>query len=169
MKTIKGIYTAVGAALIITVACNSQAGQKDAKAKTVNVEKTEGVNPKIKTRVNKQYDSKGNLMKFDSTYSYFYTSKGNDSTKVGLDTLVKEFKSYYSQQMTSGINRHFNDIFLTDSLFKYDFLNDDYFRKRFELNMAIMHDMFKQMDSLKTHYLKTVQTRKTTEKTKPQN
>lgn len=169
MKTVKGIYISVLLAFMITVACNSQTKQKDSKAKTVNVEKTEGVNPKIKTRVNKQYDSKGNLVKFDSTYSYFYTSKGNDSAKVGLDTLVKEFKSYYSTHMTSGIYRHFDDIFLTDSLFKYDFLNDDYFRKRFELNMAKMNDMFQQMDSLKTQYLRTVQSKKTTEKTKPKN
>jgi hypothetical protein len=45
-------------------------------------------------------------------------------------------------------------MFLNDTLFKYDFLNEDFFKKRFELNDLLMSDMLRQMDSLKTAYLK---------------
>lgn len=169
MKEVTNLCLSVLCILLITVACDGQSKYKESNGKTESFEKTEGTNPKIKTRVNKQYDSKGNLMKFDSTYSYFYSSKGHDSTKIALDTVLKEFKSFYQESFTTNINNRFNDIFLTDSLFKYDFLNDDYFRKRFELNMNKMNELFRQMDSLKTHYLKSSQPKKTTEKKKTKN
>lgn len=41
-----------------------------------------------------------------------------------------------------------------DSLYKYDFPNEDYFSKRFELNMEHMKKMMFQIDSIKSSFLK---------------
>lgn len=160
---------AVISSTAIMISCNAQNKEKERNLKTISSEKTEGTNPRIKTKVNKQYDSKGHIVKFDSTYSYYYTSKGFDSTKVKLDTIIKEFKSFYTTNLITGFNKRLNDIFLADSLFKYDFLNKDYFRKRFELNAVKMNELFREMDSLKTNYLKLIQPEKPVNKKKTKN
>jgi hypothetical protein len=146
--------------LFIVFSCDSQNKKSEHNPKTVTSEKIVGVNPKIKTKVNKQYDAKGNLIKFDSTYSYFYTSKHRDSLKVTIDNVFNEFKTFYNDNLISGFNKQINEIFMSDSLFKYDFLNDDYFRKRFELNMNKMNKIFLEMDSMKVNYLKSAQPKK---------
>lgn len=150
----------------VIISCDAQNKNKDHAVKSITTEKSEGTNPKIKTKVNKQYDSKGRIVKFDSTYSYYYSSKGFDSTKVVLDTVYKEFKMYYKDNLISNFNRQFNDIFLSDSLFKYDFLNEDYFRKRYELNEKKMNELFREMDSLKVSYLKMIHPEKSINKKK---
>ena len=146
--------------------CDAQIKKQENGKKTVSIEKTEGTNPKIKTKVNKQYDSKGNIVKFDSTYSYYYTSRGIDSARIISDIVFKEFKSFYSDELMSKFNMRFNDIFLVDSLFKYDFINEDYFRKRFELNESKMNELFREMDSLKVIYYKKYHSDKAVKKNK---
>lgn len=67
--------------------------------------------PKIDIKVNKQYDENGNIIGYDSTYSYSYSSNGNT--------------------FNFGNNIMFNDsLFIdnfmnTDSLFNEDFNNFD--------------------------------------------
>lgn len=169
MRNILKLIVAISSTAIVVSSCNAQNKEKERDLKTVNSEKTVGTNPKIKIKVNKQLDSKGNIVKFDSTYSYYYTSKGVDSSKVKLDTVIKEFKSFYSHNIMTGFNKRMNDIFLADSLFKYDFLNQDYFIKRFELNAIKMKELFHEMDSLKTNYLKLIQAEKPENKKKTKN
>lgn len=142
--------------LMLIISCNAQ--DKKEKLKTVNTEQKKEGNPKLDIKVNKTYDSKGNLVKLDSTYSYFYSSKGRDSAKVSLDTAFSRFKSYYSTKAPGLINKNFNEMFFNDSLLKYDFGNKDFFSKRFELNYNKMNSLFFKMDSLKNEFLKETRT-----------
>ncbi len=165
MRKILKLIALISSTAII-ISCNTQNKEKEHDLKMVRSEKTVGINPQTKTKVNKQLDSKGNIVKFDSTYSYYYTSKGVDSSKVKLDTIIKEFKSFYSYNIAFGFNKRMNDIFLADTLFKYDFLNHDYFIKRFELNAIKLKELFREMDSLKSNYLKLIHTEKHSHKRK---
>jgi len=124
------------------------------KDKTEAFDKKTGNNPKVEIKVNKKYDPKGNLITFDSTYSYFYSSGGRDSMRVGLDTMFNRVRSAFKTDFPSNWGSEFNSVFFNDTLFKYDFLNDDYFSKRFEMNMQKMRDVFRRMDSVKINYLK---------------
>lgn len=134
--------------LLIVASCNGQE-----KPKAVHSEQTKGENPKVDIKVNKKYDSKGNLIRYDSTYSYVYTTKGRDSLKIGTDTLFDRFKSYYHKNVSDLFDDKMENIFFNDTLFKYDFLNEDFFTKRFELNTRRMNEIFMQMDSLKNKFL----------------
>jgi hypothetical protein len=108
-------------------------------------------NPKVDVRVNRKYDDKGNLIQFDSTYSYFYSSPGmKTDTSISSDSLFSNFKSPLSDYYRDLFNSNMNGIFFNDSLFKYDFYNNDYFSKRFDLNLKRFENMFHQMDSAKT-------------------
>lgn len=108
--------------------------------------------PKYDFRVNKKYDDKGNLVEMDSSYSYFYSSRGVQDSLL-MDSLFERLRV----PLLKNYNQLFEDktdrIFFNDSLFKYDFYNDDYFRKRFEMNFIQFQNMYRQMDSLKSEML----------------
>ena len=109
--------------------------------------------PKIKIKANKQYDDKGNLIRYDSTYSYSYSTPEGKSIQSNNDSIYKQFRSFFDKNYSDLFKDQYNDVFLNDSLFKYDFFNNDYFTKRFELNKQLFDKAFKQMDSIKSNYL----------------
>ena len=141
---------------VVFSGCNGQT-QKKQSEKVKNNEKVvpaDSANkPQVSVKVNRQYDDKGNIIRFDSTYSYIYSSpKG--SISLGNDSVYSNFRSFFEKNHPALMDRNIDNIFFNDSLFKYDFFNDDYFQKRFELNEKMFGSMYQQMDSIKKQYLK---------------
>ncbi len=108
--------------------------------------------PKVNIKVNKQYDKNGNLIRFDSTYSYVYKSN-TDNFSLSNDSTFNKLKSYFNIP-APGMFEHNNGMFMNDSLFTNNFFNEDYFRKQFELDQTLFADFYKQMDVLKKNYLR---------------
>jgi len=106
--------------------------------------------PQTNIKVTKKYDKNGNLVKYDSTYSYYYSNIKNDS--VVRDSAFNQFKRYFNSKYDFSEEPFFNDLFFQDSLLKYDFYRKDFFAKRFQNNMDKMGKLFEQMDSLKNKY-----------------
>jgi hypothetical protein len=111
-------------------------------------------NPKIDVKVNRKYDDKGNLIRFDSSYSYYYESPGLKSSAIRSDSLYRQFKNSFQSNLLDSMRSEMNKIFFNDSLFQYDFFNSDYFSKRFELNQKRFQEMFRGIDSLKSDVFK---------------
>ncbi len=109
--------------------------------------------PQVKVKVNKQFDNKGNIVRYDSTYSYFYSSPGGKSLNSSNDSVYSHFRSYFHKKYPDFLKPQYDNIFYNDSLFKYDFFNNDYFMKRFELNRKMFDNMYQQMDSLKKDFM----------------
>lgn len=109
--------------------------------------------PKIKIKVNKQCDEKGNIIKYDSTYSYFYSSPEGKMLELSNDSVFNKFRTFFNKKYPDLLNPKYENIFYDDSLFKYDFFNGDYFQKRFEMNRTIFDKIYQRMDSLKLDYL----------------
>ncbi len=155
MKTMKIML--VSFLFVVFSGCNGQTQKERSElAETKKVAPLKGDSlgkPRVDVKVNKQYDDKGNIVKFDSTYSYFYSSpKG--SMQLGNDSIFSSFRSFFEKSYPNLMDRRTNNIFFNDSLFKYDFFNDDYFQKRFELNNKMFEDMYQQMDSIKRSFMK---------------
>lgn len=74
-------------------------------------------NPKIEIKVNKEKDDKGNVIRFDSTYSYSW--HGENMNQESMDSIFNEFK----------MNGHFKEFFEND-LFGSDFFDHDFFSHR---------------------------------------
>lgn len=52
--------------------------------------------PQENIKVNKEYDKNGNLISYDSTYSYSYSSSSMDEIDPQKrDSLLNEFKSFF--------------------------------------------------------------------------
>jgi len=128
--------------------CNRQKKQNEKLSKQFAAADTT-IQPKTDIRVNRKYDDKGNLIQYDSSYSYFYSSPGFNNS-ISSDSLFNDFKLPLRNEYKGLFDDNMNSIFFNDSLFKYDFYNDDYFSKRFHLNMLRFENMFKEMDSIKS-------------------
>lgn len=155
MKTIKIML--VSLLFLVFSGCNGQTqkGKSElAEIKKIAPLKDDSLaKPRIDVKVNRQYDDKGNIVRFDSTYSYFYSSpKG--SMNLSNDSVYNSFRAFFEKSYPNLMDRSTNNIFFNDSLFKYDFFNEDYFQKRFELNNKMFENMYRQMDSIKRGYMK---------------
>ncbi|MFI0430787.1 hypothetical protein [Mariniflexile sp. HMF6888] len=103
--------------------------------------KEDSLKPNENVQVNKEYEEHGNLIKYDSIYSYSYSSDGkiNDSIKMQFQ---KHFKNH----------SFFNDSFF-DDFFKQDsasghFNPHNFFYKGFMNQDDHIKNMMKRMDSI---------------------
>lgn len=121
--------------------------------------------PNENITVNKAYDEHGNLIKYDSIYSYSYSSKNTlqDSIKVAFQSHFNNH-SFFNDSV-------FNDFFKRDSL--SDKLNHDtFFFDEFINHDEMIKNMMKRMDSIQHLYFNQnskPQTPTKPEKTKPQS
>jgi hypothetical protein len=144
---------AISSLWVLALVCFSCQGQVDKKAKKQDTTPKQVIEkPKVEIKVNKKYDTNGNLISYDSTYTSFYADRKGD--KVLLDSLFRDFKRSFYKQFPIMKEESFNHLFYNDSLLYNDFFHDDFFRKRMELNQEYMHKMMQQMDSIKNIYFK---------------
>lgn len=131
-------------ALLLTLSsCYGQINIKKEQDKNLN-------SPQTKIKVNKEYDKDGNLIRYDSASSYYYSNIQNDT---GLrDSIFNSFKSHFNQKYFFSDEPFFNHFFFEDSLSKYNFYKNDFFLNRFRRNMERMDSLFRGMDSVKNEF-----------------
>ncbi len=132
-------------------ACNSDK-QTVEKKDDKNIVSAETIKPDTLIKVKKEYDKNGNLIKFDSLYSYYYSNITQDS--LLRDSIFNEFKKYFNEKYFFSDKDYFNKLFFEDSLLKYDFYKDDFFKNRYMDNSLKMDKLFKEMDSIKNNFFK---------------
>jgi hypothetical protein len=133
------------AVLAISIAlsgCNGQTMSKENKPKTPA--------PQTNIKVNKEYDKNGNLIRFDSSYSSYYSNIKGDSLRK--DIIFNNLKSLFNNIYFFSNQPYFKDFFFADSLLKYDFYKKDFFYNRFRQNMERMDSLFRGMDIVKNDY-----------------
>ena len=123
--------------------CQGQEGKQKGTAEPA-------VNPQTNISVNKEYDESGNLIRYDSTYSYFYSNVEGD-TLLG-DSIFKRFRNHFNQSYFFSESPFFSDFFFEDSLLHYDFYKEDFFTNRFRRDMERMDSIFRGMDSIKNQF-----------------
>lgn len=106
--------------------------------------------PQTSIKVNKEYDKNGNIIRYDSTYSHYYSNVKND--KIKRDSIFSQFRNQLNQKYLFSNEPYFNDLFFQDSLLKYDFYKRDFFSNRFRDNMRKMDSLFLQMDAMKDDF-----------------
>jgi len=131
---------------LMLVSCN---GQNKLKKTT---DKKDTIKPEIDINVHKEYDENGNLIRVDSTYTYFYSNIKNDSLleKEIFDRFKLNFKGHFKP-----IDSLFMEDFYKDEPFNLDnFYTDEFFKDNFKFHQKRIDDIFKQMDSLKNSFYK---------------
>lgn len=100
--------------------------------------------------VNKEYDEDGNIIRYDSTYSSFYSNIKDD--KLAEDSILNNFKRMFEKEYPFSYKPAFNDFLFRDSLLKYDFYKKDFFSNRFNQNKERIDKMLQEMDSVKNKF-----------------
>jgi hypothetical protein len=145
--------TLVLSCIILVLSCKGQVNEEEKESDISTISDTLK-KPQVRVKVNKQYDKNGKIVSYDSTYSYVYKGGSSQTLPFNNDSVFSDFRSYFKLHSPALFDKHYDNIFFTDSLFKYDFFNEDYFQKRFDLNQQLFSNFYKQMDSLKGDYLK---------------
>lgn len=129
------------------VSCNAQ-DKKVEDSKSIKISK-ETIKPKVDYKVNKEYDENGNLIRFDSTYTYYYSNIDKDA--MLKDSIIKKFNTRFNMKDLFG-NSLFNDFFQENNFNEDDFFKEDFFRGNFKRNQEMLNKMMKRMDSLKNQF-----------------
>lgn len=118
--------------------------------------------PKTDIKVTKEYDKHGNLIRLDSTYTYFYSSTIHDT--LFSDVYENEFKSKFYNQFKS-IDSLFKKDYFLKNYFQHDlFLDENYFEDNFYNNQQEIEKVMKRLDSLRHYYFKQNEKMKNTNK-----
>lgn len=122
--------------------------------------------PKKDIKVNREYDENGNLIRYDSTYVYTWSSdsihqihpdslfnKGMDMNKMH-----KRMQEQLSRFLGPDSLRHqnFRHPFFSDGFFKDDFFNDDFFDNDF-FDSSMFRRNYHQRDSSQADFFKELE------------
>ena len=141
---------------MFSISCNGQT--KDAE-KTELKEHKETITeqPKGSWKVNKEFDDNGNLIRYDSIYSWSSNGKFDDLSTLEKDSLLKSFKSRFFTNFSDFENNGFDDVFSKDSLFSKRFFNDDFFERDFGKDFMDIDKITQQMIARQKKFLEKYQ------------
>jgi len=140
----KNLISILFAITFIMNGCNGQTKtEQDLTSKT---------KPNTNIKVNKEYDKNGNLLKFDSTYTSYYSNI--DTSSVMRNKTYNDFIKEFNKLYFFSTQPYFNHLFFNDTLLKYDFYKKDFFSNRFKSNLDQMDRLFWEMDSMKNDFYK---------------
>lgn len=152
---------------LLSVSCNAQHKDVD---KTPTKKSKENVvkEPKGSWKVDKEFDEHGNLIRYDSIYSWSSHDKFNDLSDLNRDSLMQSYKSRFFTNFSRFENEGFEDIFSQDSLFSERFFNDDFFESSFGKDFRDLDRIRQQMIDKQKKFLEKYQSEfiKHQEKTK---
>lgn len=138
-------------AMLLMVSCHGQEHKKEQDKKTkdkVTVEE-----PKGSWKVNREFDKDGNLIRYDSIYSWSSSDYAHDLGAMDRDSLLQSFQSRFSKSFSQFDPNGMNDFFAGDSLFAKKFFEDDFFESPFGKDFMDLDEMHKRMEDMQKKFL----------------
>ena len=142
--------------VLLSVSCNSQ--QKETNKETAKENKeAKAEQPKGSWKVDKEFDENGNLIRYDSIYSWSSDGKFDQITSLDKDSLLESFKRKFFTNFSNFENKGFEDIFAQDSLFTKRFFGDDFFKSDFGKDFMDIDKITQQMIERQKKFLEKYQ------------
>lgn len=138
--------------ILVITGCNNQ--EKEKQQIESDEQEMSTIKPSEKWDVKKEYDEQGNLIRYDSIYSWSYSNVKGDSLRVNLDSIMDSFKMYFGKNRSIDWDDDFYYFPKNDSLFMKDFFKDDYFLRNWQMQHSEFEGMIKKMDSLRNDFLR---------------
>lgn len=142
-------------ASFLSLSCNGQ--KNDTKQAEIKEDETTVEQPKGTWKVEKEFDENGNLIRYDSIYSWSSNDKLNNLSILDKDSLLQSFKSRFFTNFSDFENQGFDDVFSEDSLFNKRFFNDDFFGSDFGKDFMDIDKIRKQMIERQKKFLEKYQ------------
>ncbi|WP_299248650.1 hypothetical protein [uncultured Lacinutrix sp.] len=141
---------------LLSVSCKGQENetkiieQEDNKTDTVK-------EPEGTWKVDKEFDENGNLIRYDSIYSWSSNNKFDNLSLSDRDSLMQTFKSRFFSNYSQFENQEFEDVFSQDSLFSKHFFNDDFFGSDFGNDFMDIDKLTQQIIARQKKFLEKYQ------------
>ncbi|MDX1279005.1 hypothetical protein [Oceanihabitans sediminis] len=147
------IYISLCLISLLSISCNSQnKNLENTEAKYDNQKIIQ--EPKGSWKVDKEFDENGNLIRYDSIYSWSSQDKYNKLSISQRDSLIQSFKSKFFTNFLELKNQGFEDIFANDSLVSNYFFNDSFFESNFGSDFMDINNIKKQLIARQKEFLK---------------
>ncbi len=155
MKTI-----ALALAVVFSLtSCNAQEKKGNAENSDAAMKnKNEGQNaPRGTWKVHKEVDENGNLVRYDSIYTYSYGNmNGKEIPPQKLDSAMASFQKYMHQRMPQSFSQGMMNPLLSDSI-NGNFFEKGFFENNWEDFFPEMQLQLKRMDSLHQQFFQQAQ------------
>lgn len=122
--------------------------------KKEEVKEEQAETPQGQWKVHREYDQDGNLIRYDSIYSWSYSAQNGESLTINLDSIMDEFRGYFNEETPYKWKKDFSYFPDADSLFMKDFFTDDYFFRNWQEHQDEIEKMIKKMDSSRNAFLR---------------
>lgn len=146
------------ALLLNLTSCQNQ----DTKEGNVTIKKSdkkEIEQPKGSWKVDKEFDENGNLIRYDSIYSWSSDEKWNNISLINKDSLLKSFKSKFYHHFSHFKDDGFDDLFTEDSLFEKQFFSNNFFESEFAKDFMDIDWITRQMVAKQKKFLEKYQSK----------
>lgn len=112
--------------------------------------------PKGKWEVRKEMDENGNLVRYDSIYTWSSDDNYAQLKEKNMDSIMNSFSSMFQQHFGNMQGMEFPKDLEQDSLFTKDFFNfnDDFFAQHFGNGTIDMEAVRKHMADLQNEFMK---------------
>ena len=137
----KSYLTILMALFLSLTSCKGQEKKEDSV--TNEADKKEEL--KGTWKVDKEFDENGNLIRYDSIYSWSSSDTINDLATLDKDSLLNNFESKFYRHFSTFKDQGFEDIFQPDSLFGNHFFNDNFFESDFGLDFMELDKVHTRM------------------------
>lgn len=137
------------ATAMVLASCNAQQKKNETDNQAINSQqKDTAIAPQGTWKVNREVDENGNLIRYDSIYSYSYGNiNGKKMNPTEMDSAMASFRNYIKGRMPAGFSPQTMTPFESDSL-NTDFFEKGFFENNWEDFFPDMQKQLMQMDSL---------------------
>ncbi len=140
--------------LILNLGCNVQENKKAKNLQKDNDSIAQIVEPLEGTwKVDKEFDEDGNLIRYDSIYSWSSTDNLNELALRNPDSLLKSFRSKFYRNFSKFDNQRFGNLFAEDSLFTDRFFDDRFFDSQFGEDFMDIDRIRERMETMQQQFL----------------
>lgn len=137
---------------LLSVSCKGQENETSKVEKEAH--RTDIVEePKGTWKVDKEFDENGNLIRYDSIYSWSSNDKFENLSLSDKDSLMQSFKSRFFSNYSGFENQGFEDVFSQDSLFSKHFFTNGFFGSNFGNDFMDIDKLRQQMIARQKKFL----------------
>jgi len=110
--------------------------------------------PKGKWEVHKELDENGNIIRYDSIYSWSSSGEYDNLSRINIDSLMRSHQSFVKKRFSAMRDNDFSYLFEKDSLFPKSFFEEDIFMDRFGEDFPEFETMISRMEQLQKEMMK---------------
>lgn len=134
---------------LVCFGCNGQEKESEEKKEDQSLAEQ----PKGSWKVNREFDENGNLIRYDSIYSWSSSDYTDDLAQMDRDSLFESFRSRFSRSFSQFNQDGFANFFEEDSLFTEHFFEDDFFESPLGKDFMDLDKIQKRMEDMQRRFL----------------